>query len=122
MTQLEIIKETINYYNINNLSIEPPSDDQGNVSSCVYNSSSGKCCAFSRLVKPEHRSKLIEKQTAIHQLNLFSHDILEDKYKGYDDEFYELLQQLHDRSSFWNEKGLNELGYVFLSNKGYKLN
>jgi len=102
MTEREIVEETINYYNSNNRAT------RGNM--CVYNTNDGKCCAFSRMVKPEIRPKLIEGTGANENLRKLGMHILQEQYQGHSNIFYKFLQDLHDKSIYWNEFGINQAG------------
>lgn len=102
MTEKEIIIETINYYTLNNRATK------GYM--CVYNTNDGKCCAFSRMVKPELRPKLIEGTGANENLRKLGMHILQDQYQGHSNKFYKFLQDLHDKSLYWNEFGINAAG------------
>ena len=113
MHELQIVRETIDFYTSNNRSKSP---DTG---ACVYNGPNNKCCAFSRLVKPQLRQTLNEFQLADAILEDLGDKILQQKYQGQPIDFYLMLQRLHDRNSFWDEKGLNKEGYKYLRNYGF---
>jgi hypothetical protein len=112
MNRKEIIEDVIGHYNADNRSVSSGSDASG-LSDCLYVGPAGACCAFSRFVKPEHRSALIEDENASHQLECFGSAILRDDIDPdvkADPLFWNELQNLHDVSRYWDHEGLSPAG------------
>ena len=93
--KLDLLNDTINYYNTNNRGIDP---------------SNGKCsyafdCAIGRLI-PDMELK---KKFGNLPINLV-YDHLPNKLKKFDLQFLTFIQNLHDIEENWNEKGLSQRG------------
>jgi hypothetical protein len=104
MTKLEILKETYDYYNedVRRRSISV----MGN---CEYLTSTGNMCAVGRcLIDPKKYMDL--KINSIYQGNNFEkikdsfQDDLKEKYKGHSFEFWQDVQDFHDRIVNWRPK------------------
>ena len=119
MKKVDIINETIKFYS------KDPSRRSTKAKKCLYKGPNDKRCAFGRCMT-EEALKLIDEKTngqllsfLIDTLSYNSDDIKElddivqDKYKGHDIEFWKDLQLLHDDELNWNtdeNKGLSMVG------------
>ena len=111
LTYLDILNDTIEYYSVdpvNRRSIDIDNDK------CYY-SFEGKNCAFGRYI--DNVDKFIQDhydynhETSYSILNTFGMEVLKEEVRHLDDcEFWCLLQNLHDHTFNWNEKGLTEIG------------
>lgn len=110
-TKLEIIDETVNFYNLSNRAMSGLG--------CFYHTQNGKQCAVGRCLKDSDAfQEMIGKEymyssQSIDDLSdsgLTLDDFLKDEYKGHDIEFWKGLQLLHDSEIFWNNEGLSHWG------------
>lgn len=123
MTAIEIIEETVKFYNSNNRSYIL---DETESQKCRYKSGE-KTCAFGRVVKDTDLVNLEEGRSAIFNIQFLGLRIIKDEYIignnlssiekfKINSEFYNDLQQLHDTAINWNELGLTESGKVVVEN------
>jgi hypothetical protein len=126
MSDYEILVETANFYNadpIGRRSVIPNEAAPEENYRCEYNGANGKHCAFGRLVKTDAESQaIIEAQngSGVRYIsgNLISKNkdldsILLRQYQGHTVEFWEDIQQLHDRNRYWTATGLSDKGIEF---------
>jgi len=118
LTKHQIIDETVDYYNNNPRSIR--TDYEGASSCYYYHPDNNIQCAFSRCTKEEFKDKLIEQNestvtNALSNLMLELDSILQDKYKGHDISFWEHIQRIHDKDSYWTNSKLNSSGIAFVN-------
>lgn len=112
LTKLEILNETIAFYNgdVNRRS-------KTNRGQCVYNGENGTHCAVGRCMLPKFKEQGSELNGNIGTFrglanfnNLTFDEILEEKYRGHEYHFWTELQELHDRDELWDNAGLNAEG------------
>lgn len=125
MTKLEIIKETVEHYSSN------PLEKRALLNGlCVYTDKEGAHCAIGRCLLPEYQTTdfIGNERTLAQNLSKVAgkedlDSLLQEKYRGHDENFWFDLQHLHDTEQFWNlEEGLTELGEDYISkiNRKYK--
>lgn len=123
-TKQAIILETAAYY------AEDPSRrsaiEKPEAYACQYLGQGGKRCAFSRCCT-ESGAQAIDNDSdgeSIQELNNSYKDVGEDfnvddylapEYHGHSVEFWQHIQNLHDRRDFWNENGLTKMGVAYLN-------
>lgn len=108
LTKFEIINETLAFYSedVNRRAIKKT----GNY--CEYLTEDGKKCAVGRCMTSEALNEYGDYMGTIDsliiedpkQINL--DDLLEEKYRGHEEEFWSNLQRIHDKPENWNEAGL----------------
>lgn len=111
MTKLEIIEETVKFYSKD---IRRRSLDTDGV--CVYNGIHNTHCAVGRALLPKYKKEIsgnrgygvkrLPKQNGEKSLD----DMLSEKYRGHEEEFWRDLQALHDTDHYWKSGGLTEYG------------
>ena len=122
----DILKETVEYYR------EDPANrrcltDDGN---CMY--TWGKThCAVGRYLKPEHqREDWNLNNDSVNELRERSDEgysidwALRDEVQGLDADFWTLLQEIHDTTSYWeewsrDEDGLRKYGFTDRGKEAY---
>lgn len=106
-TMVEIIDETAAFYKLSNRGTDERGlSKAGN--GCLYNGTNGTHCAFARLcINPFN---LKEGIPAAILIQAHGHNILKEEYRGYPDEFYRELQDLHDTPANWTDTGVSESG------------
>ncbi len=104
MTKHEIIDETVEFYSNNPRSLDEEKEH------CLYKGPNNTECAFARMVRDEDKVNLKEGWTAKALLNGLSIDIIKDEYKGYEFDFYNDIQALHDTKRYWKSGGLTDYG------------
>jgi len=111
-TYHDVITQVASSYNVNTRSID--GDPRAASSMCLYNDlNNGHHCAFAMFVKPEHRPKLVEGQSAkqLFEKHNFSFAFLQDDVQHLTNlNFWDDIQNLHDSSDYWNEEGLSPEG------------
>jgi hypothetical protein len=119
-TKLEIINETIAFYNLGNRSVSITNMD----GRCLYKGPEGKECAFARMCNDWDKIKLEEGNAATDLIKLHTDSILKEEYRGHELEFYQDIQRLHDTETNWTHEGLSVQGerYVKELKKRYKIN
>jgi uncharacterized hydantoinase/oxoprolinase family protein len=111
-TKAEIIKETAEFYNLNNRGF----NNQRQVCSYVVEEDDiTKTCAVGRCMTTEASCKYGSFEGGVDDLE--SHvdspifdDILKEEYRGHSTTFWEDLQSFHDIESNWTATGLSLLG------------
>lgn len=111
-TKALIIRETKEYYASDPSRRSYVKFGNGHIN-CRYNGPNGKKCAFARYVKENKTYKLQEGVSASTCIEDLGVSILKDEYQIEDLEFWNRLQRLHDRSIYWDEKGLTDTGVKF---------
>lgn len=112
MTALEIIEDTLKYYETNPRGVT--FDNEGNTL-CAYtqiNSYGTKIhCAVGRCLLPKHQKPNEDwNLEAVHDLESYEaggdiNTMLQSKYKGQTSEFWNDLQSLHDYEKYWSNDG-----------------
>lgn len=116
MTKLEILDETVKYYKTHKRGLS----DEG---FCVNITNRGSMCAVGRCVDKELISKLKGlEDIAVGSLSLelgkdTTDECLQPQYRGHREEFWEDLQDLHDRGIHWSK---NKSGGQVLTMQGDK--
>lgn len=105
LTKQQIIKETAEFYNLNNRGYEPGWG-------CSYLSSDGRMCAVGRcLVNPaEPDNKKIGDEGVTSLIRKLGDNIFKPQYRGHDRSFWSDLQEFHDNETNWNDEGLSVEG------------
>ena len=113
LTKLQIIDETVEYYSKNPRSVKR--EDGQSLACYYYHPITNAQCAFSRCTIKEFKDKLIDCNKyplyyviKKHEINVDT--ILQNKYKGHNEEFWTDIQNLHDSDSNWNELELTAVG------------
>jgi hypothetical protein len=121
-TLIEIIDETIEVYsNIENRSIVKEYYPYRG-SRCVYKGPNGQRCAFSRVLTEEGVEKVSKYEdykasSIINHYKVKKTDLKEEyRYHYHNTAFWDSLQSLHDKDSYWNieSTGLSEEGENFV--------
>ncbi len=110
LTKQQIIKETAQTYNIHKRA-------ESGRGGCTYlNLKTLNKCAVGRCIKPE---KIVVKAIAEHEASVYSlnwdfpiEEILEERYKGHELDFWNDLQLFHDEKTFWGESGVSKEGRI----------
>lgn len=115
LTKVEIINETIEFYSADTTrrSVNPKSK-----LGCSYNYENGNHCAVGRVMLPKYQKRGTKLKgntatvgTLLEELKIKKIDnILQPQYRGHDIRFWRKLQILHDRSHYWQENGLTDVG------------
>ena len=107
LTKLEILNETIAFYNAD---VTQRSVDED--FNCLYNGFDGKHCAIGRCmldVFKEQGMALKGNRSSFSNLadenNLTLDEVLQERYRGHEYSFWILLQQLHDEEEYWDNYG-----------------
>ncbi len=111
LTKIEIIEETVEFYS---------KDPEGRRSldefrDCKYNGPKGTHCAVGRCMLSKYKrlgSKFKHNSEDVYVL-LDADNIdhfLSPKYRGHGITFWQDLQELHDKDSFWDKRGLSAYG------------
>jgi hypothetical protein len=114
LSAIEIIDETVEFYENNSRSLNPtPKDAEYG---CLYNGPNGEVCAFARCVLPEYRDKLEEGKNAYRHLveKGYGDDMLMEQYRGHCYVFWNNLQNLHDSNEFWENRKLSPAGIEYV--------
>lgn len=115
LTKLEILNETIAFYNA-----DVTKRSKNKYADCSYNGIDGKHCAVGRCLLPEYLEQGESlKGNHLGILTLYSRnnkenldEMLQEKYRGHENDFWFALQDLHDKEELWDNAGLNALGEV----------
>jgi hypothetical protein len=113
MTKAEILKDTIQYYNAD------PNRRAVNRFGSFIRTEDGKLDPAGRKMKPSSLDALKKKnlKIGIHQISQ-QYDGLDNlllpEYRGYPIEFWEHLQELHDKPSHWSDAGITLSGLYFV--------
>lgn len=108
MTAKEIVDYVVNYYSPDPARLRSTSCDGG----CMYNNIDGKHCAFALCCKPEMVCHLKENKVAGYHTddNMSLDYLLREEFHGYNYEFWNGIQLIHDLDYNWDEYGLSERG------------
>lgn len=111
MTKVQIIEQVMEGY------IKDPSTRAIEGKKCKYKTEDGRKCAIGRCMKEDNDRKIFNLEEDVEGLEDYLNkdgkkldDILEDKYKGHDINFWMKLQEMHDTYILWNEEGLTAGG------------
>lgn len=98
---LNLLEETVSYYTKekNNRSTQE--------GSCFYYKDGNMCAVGRCLTNPKDKDS---KLGVLAVYSLFKEDIFKDEYRGFDIDFWTLLQDLHDRPCNWDKFKLTVLG------------
>ena len=110
LSAIEIIDETVEFYENNPRSLNPSPRSMFDPTTCLYNGPNGEACAFARCVLPEHRKKLEEGKGCQNILNSYGDDILKEQYRGHHPGFWVNIQALHDFESHCENGKLSQIG------------
>jgi len=104
LTAVEIINETVEFYSAD---VTRRSVENGY---CAYAGTKGRKCAYARcwrdgVWKPEYEGKAVT-----NGLLPLPDELVEERYKGHSNGFWDELQNLHDLSINWNSNGLSNCG------------
>ena len=100
MNAIQLIDETVSAY-----AADPPAlRSRDNLGTCMYVTNDGRKCAIGRCL-----NKKFVHQAARHN---FEHILSQVKarYKGFSQQFWRDLQELHDNNKNWDKNGLTEYG------------
>lgn len=117
-TPLEIINETAEFYisDPSRRSLTNLKHSESDLFDCVYVSTNGNNCAFSRCCTDEGKQKLHNEYEGKSVLSL--HEpidfFLKEEYKGLSNGFWNLIQTFHDNKHYWNDDGITEEGKQYL--------
>lgn len=89
LSKQQIIEETVEYYKNN------PFGYDSDAGQCVYYGSDGQMCAVGRCLI-DATSVLNQSGSAKGLFNTFGENILQEKYRGHDADFWQRLQFFHD--------------------------
>ena len=120
LTEHEIIKETIEYYTTHPRGIE--TNEENELSHCVYLSDDGAMCAVGRCLLPEIREKAKGCTggilTIIQDFGPLD-PLLQPQYRGHDNDFWRALQAFHDKEEYWKTTDTGNIpthtGIIFLA-------
>lgn len=104
--RLEILLDTINYFDSSKLNIE-------NGYECKYYpvNKSKEGCAIGRLIEDKKLCEELDSEKLTDVGTIFNK--LPNNLKELGEDFLIDLQNLHDRSNNWGEDGLSEIGYPY---------
>jgi hypothetical protein len=125
LTKLEILNETIAFYNA-----DVTKRSKNKSADCSYNGVDGKHCAVGRCLLPEyHAQGETLKGNHLGILTLYMRnnkanldEMLQEKYRGHENDFWLSLQDLHDKEELWDNAGLNADGEAFANEICVKYN
>jgi hypothetical protein len=114
LTKLEIIEETIKHYSKRKRAAR--------YSSCLYYYRGAMCAVGRCMINPKEAEKVYRGGSISDLINRINEtnpdivvdDLLLEQYRGHEIEFWEELQILHDRSSYWNNKKLSAEGLEYV--------
>lgn len=93
LSKQQIIEETVEYYKNNPFGYDPKKF--GCSGGCVYYGTEGQMCAVGRCLI-DAAFVLNQSDSVTKLLNTFGEDILQEKYRGHDADFWQNLQFFHD--------------------------
>jgi hypothetical protein len=108
-TKIEIIDETVAYYS------EDVSRRSISKGEYRYFGDNGKKCAYARCWK-DNAIGFRENTTARSENMPEPDDLVRDEYKGYNRDFWQDIQSIHDANRYWDEKGMTEIGRAKVEN------
>ncbi len=116
-TKKQIIEETAAAYTDSTTALDCDS------ASCLYLTSDGRKCAVGRMLTEEGLEVFEGKNGLGFNASSFKEkckernfpftELYKEEYRGHSGEFLDELQQLHDLSAHWDEKGLTDDGYIY---------
>jgi hypothetical protein len=97
---INLLEETIDYYSNNFRSFKV---DRSGTQTCLYkNPDTGHMCAVGRCLKiSSFKDPDIISNSTIFDMSELIEKLLKKEYKGYNIEFWDLLQKLHDTDMYW---------------------
>ena len=115
MTQEEIVRETVGFYNTENrAAIEKVHSGGYTSAKCEYITPDNRMCAVGRCLTKKGLARVMKTcpDDGADDLNskVGLESVLKKKYTGHPAIFWSRLQCLHDNKHFWDEKGLNDHG------------
>jgi hypothetical protein len=116
LTQEEIVRETVGFYNANNRAAVEKNNLIGgySTSKCEYVTPDNKMCAVGRCLTKKGLARVMktcpDDSAGDLGIKVGLDNVLKKKYTGHDELFWLRLQRLHDNKNYWDEKGLNERG------------
>jgi len=122
LTQEEIVRETVGFYNANNrASIEKEFAGGYTSAKCEYITPDNKMCAVGRCLTEKGLARVMKTCPDDSASDVDSkvglNNVLKKKYTGHGEMFWLRLQRLHDNKNFWDEKGLNDHGVRQVKNE-----
>lgn len=118
-TKKEIILETVEYYSVD------PAGRRGydeKLNTCLYLTQDGKMCAVGRCcIEPstewegDVQTLAEDRGEEIEEGYLSIDNLLKEEYRGYDIEFWQDLQALHDGRHNWDKEGLTDSGQLHVA-------
>lgn len=117
MTKIEIIDETVAFYQKN------PRAKNGD--SCVYLTDDGRKCAHSRCLDlPNEVLEKLDNNQAGDVIAKYGDKVHKSEYQGHSPEFWVDIQNLHDIEFYWEENQLTKEGldWVYTLKQKYKEN
>lgn len=111
MTKLEIIDEVLGMYAKNPKLRAVTYDEFGNPS-CLYSTQDGRHCAVGMCMTKDSQERIGYLSTSVYDLELDYglNNLLEEKYIGHDESFWQDLQNFHDNEDYFTETGLSNEG------------
>jgi len=120
MTKIEIINNIANHYNLDNRSV---SIVRNTPELCLYTDHKDDHCGVGRYFKEEYKTTTFNgngeaiNSLAIEQSGKGELDFyLISEAQGYPLDFWEDIQNFHDRVEFWNLEGLSNKGKIYKQN------
>jgi hypothetical protein len=115
LTQEEIVRETVAFYNTENRATVEQVQSGGYTSSkCEYITPDNRMCAVGRCLTKKGLARVMktcpDDSAGDVDSNIGLDNVLKKKYTGHGEMFWLRLQKLHDNKNCWDEKGLNERG------------
>ena len=119
--KLTLIDETVKFYGENPLEKRATMYNLLSGSSCKYLTEDNKKCAVGRCLTNEALSEHGKFSGTIHGLvggtdNIKLQNLFKDEYKGFDVDFWQELQRLHDKETNWDlrNRTLSKSGQQFV--------
>lgn len=116
LSKEEILTSLVSFYSADPIR-HRCQDDAGNA---VYNGRNGKHCAIGQCLLEDYQKQgrgLHGNSGTFDELMAYQHetnfdDMLQEKYRGHEIDFWEHVQHLHDRDFHWTETGISEDGQI----------
>ena len=103
---LSLLNETLNHYSTNGISRSV--DSEG---ACKYYSKGGMCAVGRCLINPKDKDNILKSDNSVGALlSRFNDTIFKKQYRGYNEDFWGDLQDLHDNDRHWSEGKLTLAG------------
>ncbi len=109
MTKIEIIEETANFYNLGNRSVDETKSECRYKSNTIFGE---KQCAFQRCVETDLSPYEGKSASKIFSYLNQGRLVFKKGYEGHGQEFWMLIQNLHDHHFNWTIDGLSEKGKI----------